>query len=281
MALTDKLTAIGNAIRVQSGKNELIPLSQMPEEIINLQSLNFDVVGNPKPTNPKENTIWVNTDVPISSWAIGDFPNPWWSMSEGWVYIHAATSDAGRLDFNALKKNEIWIQPFYAKQYVNGAWVDKPLQIYQGGKWLSIAVDLTMNLDVSNWKTLPNANANHSAINSNGNLVLSASIGYSSVWNKAGRYYAEMIDLTNYKTLVVDGSWSATNANTKIGFTQDLNISDGADCASYFYALNDTGEKRVDVTNLTGNYYLVVILDYGNESAVSCTIKNMKLTVGG
>lgn len=30
--------------------------------------LNFKVVGNPQPSNPKENTIWVDTDVPITGW---------------------------------------------------------------------------------------------------------------------------------------------------------------------------------------------------------------------
>lgn len=33
--------------------------------------LNFKVVGNPQPTNPKENTIWVNTDTPITGWHLG------------------------------------------------------------------------------------------------------------------------------------------------------------------------------------------------------------------
>lgn len=38
--------------------------------------LNFKVVGNPQPTNPRENTIWVDTDVPITSWHFGaDEPN--------------------------------------------------------------------------------------------------------------------------------------------------------------------------------------------------------------
>lgn len=31
-------------------------------------SLNFKVVGNPQPENPKVNTIWVNTDVRITGW---------------------------------------------------------------------------------------------------------------------------------------------------------------------------------------------------------------------
>ena len=30
--------------------------------------LNFKVVGNPKPTNPKENTLWIDTDVKFKRW---------------------------------------------------------------------------------------------------------------------------------------------------------------------------------------------------------------------
>lgn len=38
MALTDKLTAIGNAIREKTGKTDLIPLADMPNEILNISS---------------------------------------------------------------------------------------------------------------------------------------------------------------------------------------------------------------------------------------------------
>ena len=37
MALTDKLTAIGDAIREKTGKIDLIPLEQMPVEIANIK----------------------------------------------------------------------------------------------------------------------------------------------------------------------------------------------------------------------------------------------------
>ena len=38
MALTDKLSAIGDAIRVKTGKTDLIPLDQMPTEIASIKS---------------------------------------------------------------------------------------------------------------------------------------------------------------------------------------------------------------------------------------------------
>lgn len=82
MALTEKLTAIADAIRVQSGKTDKLTLTQMPQEILDLQSLNFEVVGNPQPFSPKENTIWVDTDTQI---------NGWFAASEDPTTIHCDT----------------------------------------------------------------------------------------------------------------------------------------------------------------------------------------------
>ena len=71
MALTDRLTAIGDAIRAKSGKTEKLSLAQMPVEIANIKTgagLNFTVVGNPKPASPSQNTLWVDTDADITGW---------------------------------------------------------------------------------------------------------------------------------------------------------------------------------------------------------------------
>lgn len=131
MALTEKLTAIADAIRVQSGKGEKLTLDQMPVEIIGLQSLNFEVVGNPQPENPKENTIWVDTDAEITGWdfSAAEPANP----AEGMVWF--STGTASSVAFNALKENSVMVYPMSAKQYVDGAWVSKTAKIYQNGEW--------------------------------------------------------------------------------------------------------------------------------------------------
>lgn len=134
MALTDKLTAIGNAIRAKSGKSEKLSLDQMPVEIANIQTgveLNFAVVGNPQPENPSENTIWVNTDTEITGWAFGaDEPE----MAEGLVWIK--TGSVSAVPFNALKKNCVTVYPLAVQQFIGGAWVDKPALSYQNGEWV-------------------------------------------------------------------------------------------------------------------------------------------------
>ena len=96
-------------------------------------ALNFQVVGNPQPANPRENTIWVNTDVKIPSYDFSATQPK--SPTDGMLWI--STGRAGAVAFNALKKNGIQVYPISAKQYTGGAWVDKTAKIHQSGQWVS------------------------------------------------------------------------------------------------------------------------------------------------
>ena len=96
-------------------------------------SLNFKVVGSTSaPASPKENTIWVNTSTEITSWVFSATEPE--SPAAGMVWISVGASSP--VAFNALKKNNITVYPLSAKQYVNGAWVDKTAKSYQGGAWV-------------------------------------------------------------------------------------------------------------------------------------------------
>ena len=94
-------------------------------------SLNFNIVGNPQPDNPKENTLWVDTDVDITGW---DFKvttpdNPIAGMV--WVLTGKYSTAA----FNAIKENSIHIYPVRAYQYINGNWEEKDALLWQNGEW--------------------------------------------------------------------------------------------------------------------------------------------------
>lgn len=91
--------------------------------------LNFKVVGNPQPENPKANIIWVDTDVEITGWDFSatEPANP----AEGMVWFAVGT--ASPVAFNALKENSVMVYPMSAKQYIGGAWVNKTAKSYQGG----------------------------------------------------------------------------------------------------------------------------------------------------
>lgn len=94
--------------------------------------LNFKVVGNPQPSSPSENTIWIDTDNNMTSW-IFSYTEPE-TPSEGMVWI--ATGTASPVAFNSLKKNCMMAYPMSAKQYVGGAWVYKTAKSYRNGAWV-------------------------------------------------------------------------------------------------------------------------------------------------
>lgn len=90
--------------------------------------LNFRVTwGTSPPGNPRENTIWVNTGTPISSWSFRvDVPeNPVEGM------VHFTTAARAAAGFDALKKNEVYVYPTGCTQYIGGAWQYREFEIFK------------------------------------------------------------------------------------------------------------------------------------------------------
>lgn len=97
--------------------------------------LNFKVVGNPQPASPKENTIWVNTDAPITSWIFSATePEIPADGDDGLVWFHIGTTSP--VSFNALKKNTLQVSPISAKQWIGGEFIEKTAKSYQDGEWV-------------------------------------------------------------------------------------------------------------------------------------------------
>lgn len=70
-----------NALRTATGRTDTLTISEMTDiaKQFNLANIevNFDVVGGTtQPSNPIENTIWVNTDIAIGEYAFGN-KNPY------------------------------------------------------------------------------------------------------------------------------------------------------------------------------------------------------------
>ena len=97
-------------------------------------ALNFKVVGGgTAPSNPSENTIWVNTGNAITGWVFSATAPS--SPTTGLVWIRTALDAATPI--NALKKNGIMLYPVAAMQYVSGGWVAKTAKTYRNGAWVS------------------------------------------------------------------------------------------------------------------------------------------------
>lgn len=122
-------------------------------------SLNYEVVGGTTaPTNPKENTIWINTDV-----AIGEHQ---FSYTQPTTRIDGSTLQAGdiwlqtaettKYNFNALKKNELYLHVKNIYQLINGGWQEAVASIYQNGAWTkffydTVVVDTSTTAPVNTW----------------------------------------------------------------------------------------------------------------------------------
>ena len=104
----------------------------------------FEVVGSvEEPTDPMENTIWVETDVQIPNYIFSmDIPNneESTSITEGTAWIRYGKD--GAVKANILIENEFYITPIEAFQYINGAWVSKSANTYQNGEWIPWTVYL-------------------------------------------------------------------------------------------------------------------------------------------
>lgn len=92
--------------------------------------LNFKIVGNPQPDNPKENTIWVDVDAKIASW-IFSAAQPEGREGLLWIRIDSFSS----APFNALKKNSLIVYPLSARQYNSGTWEKVTAKSWQNGAW--------------------------------------------------------------------------------------------------------------------------------------------------
>lgn len=113
-------------------------------------ALNMKLVGGlTRPANPRENTIWVNTSVPIPGWSIGKAGAADAESREGFVAIVAETAAYSPDDrsFNVLRKNGLWLKLISAKQLVSDSRMNVELQIYQDGAWHPIVADTALYLN--------------------------------------------------------------------------------------------------------------------------------------
>lgn len=214
-------------------------------------ALNFKIVGGVSaPASPRENTIWVNTSVAVTGYALS--PEAPEAPEEGMVWIE--TGALSSAPFNALKKNALQVFPVRAWQYTDDAWSARAAQIYSGGQWAALELQL-----VQGSKTLYPLKA----VGKGRNSVYSAAWSSVSVTpgdtavtvrgNSAGYgiAYFEDIDLTGYDTLTIEGTFTFNGSDpyrlvvwSKLGTYYEDNVVLSADLGS--------GGATLDISGLTG-----------------------------
>ena len=241
-------------------------------------ALNFKVVGNPQPASPSENTIWVNTDTPITGYEFSATEPV--EPIEGLVSIFTGTSSP--VEFNALKKNGIHVYPASVKQYVGGAWVDKTAKSYQGGEWVEwfpagalYYKGNQINGITGGWETRSiGAPTMVDPVFSSECIEISfeRTRGTPHVGCVSGTKNA--IDLTSVAALAAN----VTEFAGKSGYTR-LGVYPSGQTASEnltsYAAINSTGVARLDVSKLSGLYYVVLggYSKWGDDQNMNATVK--------
>ena len=236
--------------------------------------LNFEIVGGTtEPTNPKENTIWVNTDVDISSWVFSaeEPSNP----AEGMVWITIGTFSP--VAFNILTENINQVYPICVEQYVSGLWVYKPTLSYQNGEWIDWSIYLYNHGNefesiTGGWK-LVKERSNGSFVNSGEELIITA----GGVDNGVAVVTNNKIDLTNSDTIYFNVSTRAYSGSnnysdffvTNAGNSTWSHIS--TTVAKKHFGNGVTGEGSIDVSSLSGEYYIGFSYYGGNATKLGCS----------
>ena len=217
--------------------------------------------GTSQPSNPINNTIWINTSSNITSWVIDtDEPS---SPSEGMVWIMHWKSTDKILTVNRALNINIG----GAKQYISGAWVIVGGAVYINNTWINLRTYLYHEgVFNPNWTwgepTNPNmfvAESDHLTFNGNSS-------------NRCYLKCLDRIDLTDVNVINFDyasrrgGDIAYSNFGITASYMNDAfkEIYTEAE-VHYNFLGTDTATERhivsIDVSSVKGKYY-ISLMDY-------------------
>lgn len=224
--------------------------------------LNFKIVcGTSEPSNPKENMIWVITDTPIASY-IFSRTEPLQPV-DGMVWISIGTSSP--FAFNALKKNGIVLYPVAAYQYVSGNWEYVAAEIWQDGEWKNLLADTVFYENgVFNTEVFGEPTGNFQNTGSVLHWKNGDSASATKLFNVGGFGRIEIVvDSTHYVSIYVKLVDEAGNvAKSQVVSTE-----------------RDAGTFSVDISGMSGSYYLQLSCSAGNYTSDYADTSSIKFLV--
>jgi hypothetical protein len=269
MSVNSKMTAIADAIRAKTGGTNLLSLDDMATQIANISTgaeLNFDVVAYEDldtllASTPGPNTIGIVTTTPITGWIFSvEMPtNP--SKDIVWV----STGDEIDGSFNALiGVNSIMVYPKFAKQYIDGQWVDVTAKIFQNGNWIDLAPDFVIFETGYGARVQYLTKKGSSASISTNSDGITFSYSGDTALSDLAWYTAEKIDMSKFKTLKITVNLtSVSSSHNYIGFglmtkvpTVD-NFSAQSWVASKGIKTKGIVEYVIDIESYDDSYYVV------------------------
>lgn len=262
--------------------------------------LDFHVVGGTtQPSNPKENTIWVNTSTDIPHYVVHYTPPTSETYKvNGAIWICDNSLTWRSPDINIAKNKEKLYLPVFptnVQQYENGAWVRKTAYVYKSGAWTQVSSealwlfnngdDCTAN--TGGWSTYNYANGISGTYNygtgvctkNSGNFVL-------QVYPEQGiaRQTKNKINLSNYSKIEIKLVMSGTKTYAHMDFF--ASSSSGAVATSENIAAKHRAESlhtstttlTLDISSLSGSYYVGVgEFIWGGSAGLKTTVYSMRL----
>lgn len=244
--------------------------------------LNVDVVGGTtQPTSAEENTLWINTDVAITSWMFSTTEPE--NIDAGTVWIHTVAQ--GGTEINVIEENGIYLRINACKQWDGTAFVDKTGYLFIDNQWVELLkIPLYIysegTSDTGFQQYSIGSNYKNSEATYNGTTTWRFATQATKNVTAAIRS-SETLELTGYKTLkalvyAIKGYGDAASATPNISLfvtdeaSQNLNSSNAAyDTIILSYRVQSTfaawSELQLDITDITGSHYVGIGL--GNTTA--------------
>lgn len=265
------IVSVADTIREKAETTEQLMWPEgFKSAIKGLSSLNFEVVGGTtQPSDPKENTIWVNTEETITEWVVSaEEPT---EPIAGMVWI--VTGQKSPASFNILQKNSVNIAIKYVKQYKIseevGEWINKSASVYQNDSWKN-CWDLYLFKAGDQYEYITGGwnrtgyvltNFNHTSISKvtiGESLIVKA---VSSTSDSGGLLGTQIpIDISSFKTLRAKGNVDLYKSNTRlyIGISTTKNISNAPLAYIRITAKGDF-DKTLELPADVDNVYVFVL----------------------
>lgn len=230
-------------------------------------ALNLKVVGGTtQPTNPRENTIWINTSVAITGYVLS--PTQPETGTEGLVWLR--TAEKG-IEINVDRKGRLLIHLNACTMYTSEGWQIALGYAYVSDKWKTINTYIALIKGGTMIAEFKNTSGSR-LIQQSGYVAFSGTgAGYHTMW-------VDDVDLTGSTTLFVEGEFNPSGAASGTGFvigiwdnnTTDMKYTNAKAVASYYKKTSAT----LDISSYSGKFKV------GFASVYTCgnKIKTFEIT---
>lgn len=270
------LTNEGSASDLLSGKQLIDSKGNIVTGTLEGVELNFEIIGGTtQPSNPKENTIWVNTSRTITDYIFSaDQPS---NPVSGMVWIEIGVSSSTSFDII----DNVTLHPINAMQYVNGSWVKVDAMIRQNNTWAewwngelfdngnqyeSVTGGWARNSELY----LQNSGSNNGTVAIDDKITLypSVSTSQSSVVTTKNK-----VNLTDFDTLQVKHESDSGNYWVFVHSITSGDLETNYVATSGKVETTGVAEATVDISALTGEYYISV----GTKNKRNAIIETIKI----